>query len=52
MAWSNSGVAFAAVVGALVGVVLVVAVVFRRKRPRADLRSPSVAPANDADRAR
>jgi len=52
MAWSNSGVALAAIVGAVVGVVLVMAVVFRRKRQPADSRTPSVAPANDADRPR
>jgi heme/copper-type cytochrome/quinol oxidase subunit 2 len=52
MAWSNSSVALAAIVGAVVGVVLVMAVVFRRKRQPADSLTPSVAPANDADRPR
>ena len=52
MSWSNNGVALAAVVGVILGVAVVVGVVFRSKRKSTDLRTPSVAPADEADRPR
>jgi hypothetical protein len=51
MNWSNQGVALAALL-AVVGVALMVVVMFRTKRARAQLKRPSVEPADDADRPR
>jgi predicted negative regulator of RcsB-dependent stress response len=52
MVWSNNVVALVTLVGVILGVAVVVGIVFRSKRQRADTRRASVAPANDADRPR